>query len=150
MEEPEAGMRPAVSAWLAGRGLKVREEVWIAGRYADVVGYDRETVVAVELKNTDWKGALLQAMAYQLGANLAYVAMPARRAERVAAHREGFERRLVGLMGVTDGATEVLIEARESERLLPFVADGVRRYGRGVRRRKKLPPPMRCHPAPDA
>lgn len=142
-------MRPAVTAWLAGQGLAVREEVWIAGRFADLVGFDRERIVAVELKLDDWHEALVQAMAYQLGANATYVALPYAKALRVLPQKRGFQQRLVGLLAIHADRVHCLVEPGESERFLPFVGDGVRRFCRGVRRRRRLPPAMKVHPSLD-
>ena len=125
--ERESELVPPVKAWLEARSYRVRAEVPIGGRWADLVGAREGDVVAVELKLRDWTAALRQATAYQVGADRAWVAMPLAAASKAYRQRWRFEAECVGLLAVDDaGGVRVPIAARPSPRLLPFVRDGVR------------------------
>ena len=118
-----------MAAWLEARGYRVRAEVPIGGRWADLVGANEERVVAVELKLQDWRAAIRQATAYQVGADRAWVAMPLAAASRAYRERWRFESEGVGLLAVDDaGRVRIPIPAAPSPRLLPFLRDGVRAF----------------------
>jgi hypothetical protein len=71
-------------AKLKGFGLQAVELPFYEYRI-DLYGYSRRrnATVAIELKLTDWRRALRQALLYQLCSDLVYIAMPARSAKRV-------------------------------------------------------------------
>jgi len=96
----ERDLARPVAGHFAALGYRVFAEVGIAGRYADLVAYSSEELVAIELKLEDWKGALRQWMAYQLGTDRAFVAMPLARVQDVWRHRGAFEREGVGLLAI--------------------------------------------------
>jgi hypothetical protein len=111
-----------VATWLEASGFDVRVEVPILGRRADILGSRTDEVAAVELKMYDWRGALRQALAYQLAADRAWVAMPLAAASRAYRSRWKFEVEKVGLLAIDDqGGVRVPIPAGESPRLLPFL-----------------------------
>ena len=115
-----------MAAWLASAGYRGRGEVPIVGRWADLVGARESEVVAVELKLRDWRGALRQATAYQVGADRTWVAMPLAAASRAYRHRYRFEAEGVGLLAVDDrGVVRAPLPAAASPRLLPFVREGI-------------------------
>lgn len=125
----EEALRHPVRTHLERRGFRVRDEVRFNGRVADLVGARDGEVVAVELKLDDWRQALTQARAYQVGAPLSYVALPAPTARGVAdRHRDAFAAEGVGLLGVDppDGVA-VEIRAEPSDRTLPFLAEALAR-----------------------
>lgn len=131
----EEALRDPVRHWLVAQGFTVRDEVRFNGRVADLVGVRGDDVVAVELKLRDWKGAHVQAKAYQVGAPRTFVALPLARALKVhPAKTSRFEDSGVGLLGVDvdDASVRVLVEADPSDRTLPFLAEGLRtrRVGR--------------------
>ncbi len=96
------------------------------GRWADLVGARESEIVAVELKLRDWRAALRQATAYQVGADRAWVAMPLAEASRAYRHRHRFEAEGVGLLAVDDqGRVRAPLPAATSPRLLPFVREKV-------------------------
>ncbi len=122
----EAQLAPPVAAWLEADGYRVRTEVPIVGRWADLVGARTGELVAVELKLRDWREALRQAIAYQVGADRAWVAMPLAAASRAYRERWRFAAEGVGLLAVDDqGGVRVPIAAGASPRFLPFVREGV-------------------------
>lgn len=121
----ESDLCDPARTFLESRGYAVLDEVRIGGRRADLVGIG-DAVAAVELKLRDWGGALRQAMAYQLGADFAWVAMPLDSAARALRFRDRFEREGVGLLGVVHGECRELVPARPSPRLLPPLGDTAR------------------------
>ena len=100
----ESDLREPVATWLCHEGFDVRMEVPILGRRADLVGSRGTTVAAIEMKMHRWVEALRQAIAYQLGADLVWVAMPLADASRAYRQRWTFEAQGVGLLAVDDRA----------------------------------------------
>lgn len=125
MHARESDLTGPVKTFLEFRRYSVLDEVVVGGRRADLVGIG-ETVAAVELKLRDWRAALRQATAYQLGAEYAWVAMPLAAAAIALRYRDRFEREGVGLLGVVGTECRTLIEARPSPRLLPPLEDTAR------------------------
>ena len=118
----ETELLEPVAAWLEASGFDVRVEVPILGRRADILGSRADRITAVELKMYDWRGALRQALAYQLAADRAWVAMPLAAASRAYRNRWRFEAENVGLLAIDDeGGVRTPIPAGESPRLLPFL-----------------------------
>lgn len=142
----EEDLRGPVRAFLEARGFTVRDEVWINGRIADLYAYeDGDEPVAVELKLTDWRTAIGQAVAYQLAAVHTYVALPVLHVSKLLRRTSTLRSRNVGLLGVAPptgggfqrgdevddeapaepaGEPEVreLVEPGPSDRFLPFLA----------------------------
>ncbi len=101
-------------------------EVPILGRRADLIGARDDALVAVELKMSDWREALRQAIAYQLAADRTWVAMPLSSASSAYRQRWRFEAEGVGLLAVDDrGVVRTPIRAGPSPRLLPYVRERV-------------------------
>ena len=65
-----------VSDYLIKQGYYVRHEIKIGFHRADLVGFKGDEVVAVELKLSDWKKAIVQVKNYMLGADYVYLAVP--------------------------------------------------------------------------
>jgi hypothetical protein len=123
----EEDLRRPVAEFLQKDGMRVMHEVPINGRIADLVGVG-EVLIAVELKLTDWKTGLRQAMAYQLACERSYLCMPFHQALRVVYRAHYLEKEGIGLLGCLPetGEVRVMIPAERSRRLLPFMADAVR------------------------
>ncbi len=122
----EAQLIGPVTAWLEGTGHRVDVEVPILGRRADLIGTRDDTLVAVELKLRDWGEALRQAIAYQLAADRAWVAMPLAAASSAYRQRWRFEGEAVGLLVVDDrGNVRTPVPAGPSPRLLPFLRERI-------------------------
>jgi len=156
----EEDLRPPVRAYLEDEGYEVRDEVWINGRIADLYAYcGDEDPLAVELKLTNWKKAVRQAQAYQLGAVFTYVALPILHVPKVMRRAQDLRSRNVGLLGVAPGTgsgfqpaseelehepgdpdVRELIEPGDSDRFLPFLATKiVDDAERPKRRETKMP-----------
>ncbi|HYM40808.1 MAG TPA: hypothetical protein VEY12_11840 [Thermoplasmata archaeon] len=126
----EAELTAPVTAWLAGTGHRVVSEVPILGRRADLIGARDGSLVAIELKLRDWRKALRQAIAYQLAADRAWVAMPLAAASSAYRERWRFEADGVGLLAVDDrGVVRAPIPAGPSPRLLPFLRQRILAVG---------------------
>ena len=122
----EAELVEPLATWLTDAGYRVDAEIPILGRRADLVGAREGDLVAIELKMRDWSAALRQAIAYQLAANSAWVAMPLAGASLAYRQRWRFEGEGVGLLAVDDhGNVRMPIPAGSSLRLLPFVRERV-------------------------
>jgi len=129
----EEALRPPVASWLRGTGLDVHEEIAILGRRADLVGVGPDRVVAVELKLSDWRRALRQAVAYQVAVDEAWVAMPLPAAARAYREAWRFRDEGVGLLAVDDrGGVRTPIPTAPSPRLLPFAREALASAARGL------------------
>jgi hypothetical protein len=124
------------------RGFRAVPEVPVAGRRADVVAVRDDSLLAVELKVSEWRHALRQAMAYQVWAPEAYVALPFAHALRAAHHRYRFDTEGIGLLGILDGEVRTLLPAAPSPRLFPALSEL-------VRRQLMSPPTLRLDAFPD-
>lgn len=125
--EPEAALLPPLRRWFEHAGFVVREEVRILWRRCDLLALSPSELIAVELKRTDWREALVQARAYQLGVDRAYVALPLSQAMAAAHHRYRFERDGIGLFGVRGALRDPseIIVARPSPRQLPALRESL-------------------------
>lgn len=67
-------------------------------------------IIAIELKLSDWKKALVQAQNYQLAADLVYIAFPLEKCELVIKRaKERLERKGIGLLAVDEKTKQVNI-----------------------------------------
>ncbi|MFQ5837443.1 MAG: hypothetical protein ACE5HJ_01505 [Thermoplasmata archaeon] len=123
----EKELRRPVEHFLKESGMEVLHEVSINGRIADVVGVSKD-LIAIELKLTDWRRGLRQAMSYQLACDRSYLCLPFHEALRMTYKAHYFEKEGVGVLGclLDSGEVRVIIRARPSRRLLPFLADFLR------------------------
>ena len=126
----ESELAEPIAAWLERAGFTVRMEVPILGRRADLLGLRPGSLTAIEAKMNNWAQALRQAIAYQLGADQSWVAMPLAAASRAYRQRWHFEAERVGLLAIDDrGGVRTAIQAGPSPRLLPFLRDKILETG---------------------
>src|SRR5207302_6734069 len=126
----ESELAEPITAWLERAGFTVRLEVPILGRRADLLGLRPRMLTAIEAKMNNWAQALRQAIAYQLGADQSWVAMPLAAASRAYRQRWYFEAERVGLLAIDDrGGVRSAIPAGPSPRLLPFLRDKILETG---------------------
>ena len=136
----ESDLLEPVSTWLQAAGFDVFDEVPILRHRADVVGLRGDGVTAIEMKLSKWDQALRQAIAYQLAADWAWVAMPLSSASRAYHQRWRFEAERVGLLAIDErGGVRAPIPARPSPRLLPFVQERVLEWWRDVDKSQAAP-----------
>jgi hypothetical protein len=130
----ERALAAPVRAYFQAQGYRTFEEVYFNGRIADIVALRGDEVVGVELKLRDYREAHVQAMAYQVGCQRAFVALPLDAALRcLRRHGSAFRESGAGLLAVRmpEGEVSEVLAARLHEnRFLPFVADGLRALGR--------------------
>lgn len=62
--------------YLKKQGYNVYKEAKIGFHRADLLGFKGDEVVAVELKLTEWKKAIVQVKNYMFGADYVYLAVP--------------------------------------------------------------------------
>ena len=129
----EADLREPVAAWLLRAGFDVPVEVPILRRRADFLGSNGDALTAIGLKVYDWTQALRQAIAYQIAADRAWIAMPVLVASRAYRQRWHFEAERVGLLAVdAGGRVRAPILAGSSSRLPPFLQEKVLESWRDV------------------
>ena len=123
----ESDLLPPLVRHFEALRFRTAAEVPVARHRADLVAVSDAALVAVELKLTRWRQALRQAVAYQVWAPEAYVALPFPGAIRAARHRHRFEVEGVGLLAVLDGDVRIFLPAGPSPRLFPALSEFVRR-----------------------
>lgn len=70
-----------------------------------------DKIIAIEVKLTNWKRALIQAFKYTIFANQSYVAMDADYVHRAKANMDEFQKYNIGLLSITDrGEIERIFE----------------------------------------
>jgi hypothetical protein len=123
----EIHLRDSVETFFAEHGYRTFLEVRMINRWVDLLAVGSSRVVAVELKLENWREAIRQAVAYQLGADFSVVGMPLGKAIDAYRNRYYFRREGVGLLGVRVRTPEVrvLIEPERSTRMMPCVRDNL-------------------------
>ncbi|HUV23982.1 MAG TPA: hypothetical protein VMW26_00985 [Methanomassiliicoccales archaeon] len=113
----EEELRPSINQWMLQEGLHPINEYRICWRIPDVVGVrDGRIEVAVEMKLSDWKGALRQASIYTIFSVKSFVAMPSKKQALVLRHIREFRRRGVGILMVRgDGSVSELIASGQHQ-----------------------------------
>ncbi len=89
-------------------------------------------IVAFEAKLSDWRRAAHQAYRNTTFATRAYVVLPSVVAERIRVHEQVFERYGVGLCSVNADNIKILIEARETKPLLPWLYERAQTFFNAV------------------
>jgi len=72
-----------VSDYFKKQGYLVKHEIKIGFNIADLVAFKKDEVVAIELKLSDWKKAIIQVKNYQLGSDYVYLAVPLMRSYNI-------------------------------------------------------------------
>ena len=109
----ESDLLEPVSTWLQAAGFDVFDEVPILRHRADLVGLRGDGVTAIEMKLRKWDEALRQAIAYQLAADWAWVAMPLCSAFKAYHQRWRFEAERVGLLAIDERGEYALQSQRD-------------------------------------
>jgi hypothetical protein len=110
-----------VSDYFKKDGYIVRKEVKIGYCRADLVAFRNNVAIAVELKLSGWKKAIMQARNYQLGADYVYIASPLMKVDiflrkaSILMKNEG-----IGLLAINEKTCEVkrIIEPKKSKKTL--------------------------------
>ena len=122
----ESRLYQPVKRYLDGQFI-IGKEVKIGSKIVDVfaISRDRGECVAVELKVSDWKGALRQAATYQVFADFCYVALHYSAIARAMKNEAIFKELGVGLLSVK-GDASVQIQPALSRFVSREIADNAR------------------------
>lgn len=125
----ETDLFEPVKEWLEERGYEVYTEVTssLAGGRADIVAVSGPAVTVVEMKRSLSLDLLAQAVRWKLFSNYIYIAVPARRNNRVSGYVRGFlQREGIGLI-------EVVFPEAKSSYLQPYAINTERcRFNRRI------------------
>lgn len=116
----EAELTLPVKTYFEQEGFTVFHEVRIGFCRADLVACNDDTVVAIELKLSNWKKALVQAKNYQLAAEFVYLAFPLKKTKLVLKKAsDQLNQEGIGLLSVDEQDERIMIhrEAKKSKRL---------------------------------
>ncbi|MBU0498106.1 MAG: hypothetical protein KKC68_00200 [Candidatus Thermoplasmatota archaeon] len=105
--------------YLTIKGYIVQHEVKIGFCRADLVGFKKNEVLAVELKLKEWNKALIQARNYQLGADYVYIGIPLLRAGSLLRKKQTIlESEGIGVYTINEksGAVHQLLPAQPSSK----------------------------------
>jgi hypothetical protein len=123
----EDDLYPPTIRYFRNLNYSIELEIPIHRNRIDLLAYDPEKTIAVELKLKNWKRALRQAAYYQLGADLSYIAMPFYEALELWKRPWPLERERVGLLAILLNKAEVreLIKPKPSQKKLDYMERGI-------------------------
>ena len=123
----EEDLYPPMIEYFQNKNYSIELEIPLYRNRVDMVAYNHEHLIAVELKLRNWKRALRQATYYQLGADLSYIAMPLHQAIEPYKRGKLLEREGVGLLAVVLNKSEVreVIKPKQSKRKVEYIERGI-------------------------
>jgi hypothetical protein len=110
-----------IITFLKNKGYDVKKEVRIGYCRADIVGYKKNVVVAVELKLNNWKKAIVQAKNYQLGSDFVYIAFPLKKIHNIIRKAElKLKNEGIGLLAINEKTSKVniIIKSKKSKKMM--------------------------------
>jgi len=113
-----------VSDYFIEHGYTIKYEIRIGFCRADLVAFKKDKVVAVELKLSDWKKAIVQTKNYQLGADYVYLAVPLMKSYNIIRKSEHILiKNGIGLLSVNEKNCEVtkIIKAKKSKKKIASI-----------------------------
>jgi hypothetical protein len=130
----ENDLYPPIIRYFQKQGYFIELEIPIHRNRIDLVAYNNKYTIAVELKLRNWHRALRQAAYYQLGSDLAYIAMPLHQAIEVWKRPWELQNEGVGLLAILLNKSEVreIIKPRVSKKKIEYIERGIYLY---IRRR---------------
>ena len=108
-----------VENYLKNQGYQVEYEVKIGFCRADLIGFKKDNIIAIELKLREWKKAIIQVKNYQLGADYVYIATPLLRAPTLLRKKQHIlEHEGIGVLTINEKTCKVheLLPAQQSKR----------------------------------
>jgi hypothetical protein len=108
-----------VEDFFKAKDYQIFREIKIGYCRADIVAINDKHTIAVELKLSDWKKALVQSKNYQLGADYVYIALPLMKSYNILRKaKENFENEGIGLLVVNEKTSKVkkIISPKKSKR----------------------------------
>lgn len=109
-----------VKQYFIKKGFTVFHEIRIGFCRADIVAINDDTVIAVELKLSDWKKALIQVRNYQLAAGYVYIAVPLKKVDLILKRAaEQLQKEGIGLLSVDERDNSIVfhVDAKRSVKM---------------------------------
>jgi len=94
------------------KGYIVKAEIPHFGSYIDLVAYDGETVISVELKTTLSKQVIKQAYKDSISSDYVYVAVPTKPRNTEPCSKLG-----IGIIKITDESAVIILEAQKTRNI---------------------------------
>jgi hypothetical protein len=123
----EIDLYPLLIEYFQNKGYQIQLEVPIHHNRIDMLVFNDDQTIAIELKLKNWKRALRQASYYQLGVDYSYIAMPFYQAVEVHKRSRALEDEGVGLFGVLLDRSEVreLLKPKKSQKKIDYMEQGL-------------------------
>jgi hypothetical protein len=123
----EIDLYPALIDYYHDQNYLVELELPLHHNRIDMLAFNGDETVAIELKLKNWKRALRQATYYQLGADYSYIAMPFYSATELYKRKHHLEKEGVGLFAILIDKNEVreLVKPKISLRKVEYVENGL-------------------------
>ena len=123
----EVDLYKPIIQYFQNQNYSIELEVPIHRNRIDLIAFNNDHLIAVELKLKNWQRALRQATYYQLGADLSYIAMPFYQALIAYRSARQIEYKGVGLFGVLLDRSEVreLIKPKVSQKKIDYIERGI-------------------------
>ena len=115
----EEDLYPPMIQYFKKMNYSIELEIPIHRNRIDLIAYNQDKLIAVELKLLNWKRALRQATYYQLGADFVFLAVPLFRVYSILRKAEHYLKKDgIGLLVITEKNCEVrkIIEAKPSKK----------------------------------
>ncbi len=109
----ECELYPPIVDYLKNEGYNYYEEIKFLTRYIDLVGHKKKKLIAIEVKVSNWKKALQQALACRLCAHESYIALSEKFVHRV--QLDILKEYGIGLIAVKDNSIEIIQRAKKSK-----------------------------------
>lgn len=123
----ELDLYPPMIEFFQNQNYSIELEMPIYRNRIDLIAFNFNHLIAVELKLKDWKRALRQAAYYQLGVDYSYIAMPFYQAIAIYRWKHLLVHEGVGLYGVLLDNSEVreLVKPKKSEKKVDYIERGI-------------------------
>lgn len=123
----EYDLYPPIIHYFEDQNFSIELEIPIHRNRIDLIAYNNECLIAVELKLRNWHRALRQAAYYQLGSDLSYIAMPFYQAAELWKRPWALEKEGVGLLAILLKKSEVreFIKPKPSQKKLDYIQRGI-------------------------
>ena len=123
----ELDLYPALIEYYQKKNYMVELELPLHHNRIDMLAFNGDETIAIELKLKNWPRALRQATYYQLGADYSYIAMPFHQATELYKRKYHLEKDGVGLFGILIDKSEVreLVKPKKSMRKVEYIENGL-------------------------
>ena len=123
----ELDLYPPMIEYFQKQNYSIELEMPIYRNRIDLIAFNFNHLIAVELKLKDWKRALRQASYYQLGVDYSYISMPFYQAIAIYRWKHLLEQEGVGLYGVLldNGEVRELVKPKKSKKKVNYIERGI-------------------------